>query len=265
MKRPERRVEETLQRSPRLLDLPRTRWWLAGVRQAIPWLASCCLATVWHTLERWDVHYKRGRRYVHSPDWEYATKVRRIETITWYSRQAPQQIVRLYEDELTYYRRPTVAQDYAPAGSDAPRAEQGQGSNTARRIAACLDMDTGRLIAWQRAHFDRETLLRFYQAVEQAYPQAEQIFLIHDNWPVHWHPDLVAGLRGSKLTLVALPTYAPWLNPVEKVWRKLYQEVLHLHPWVNAWERLQATVQAWIEQWAEGSVTLLRYVGLWPA
>jgi hypothetical protein len=54
-------------------------------------------------------------------------------------------------------------------------------------------------------------------------------------------------------------------SPVEKVWRKLYQEVLHLHPWTNAWEQLQATVQAWLDQWAEGSTALLHYVGLWPA
>lgn len=215
-------------------------------------------------MRRWKLAYKRGRRHVHSPDWEYDTKVHRIETITWYSRQAPQRIVRLYEDELTYYRRPTLAQGYAPCGSDAPHAEQGSGYNTARRIAACLDVETGRLIAWQRAHFDRETLLKFYLAVEAAYPQADQLFLIHDNWPVHWHADLLAGLRGSKLTLVSLPTYAPWLNPVEKVWRKLYQEVLHLHPWVNAWELLQASVQAWLDQWAEGSTALLRYVGLCP-
>jgi hypothetical protein len=190
--------------------LQRTRWWLAGVRQAIPWLRERCLATVWRTLHRWKLAYKRGRRHVHSPDWEYETKVQRIETITWYSRQAPKQIVRLYEDELTYYRQPTLAQGYALCGSDAPHAEQGTGYNTARRIAACLDVETGRLLAWQRSHFDHETLLKFYRTVEAAYPQADQVFLIHDNWPVHWRPDVLEGLRGSKLTLVSLPTYAPW-------------------------------------------------------
>lgn len=224
-------------------------------------LRERALATVWRTLRRWKLAYKRGRRPVHSPDGEYEAKVRRIEAINWYSRQAPQQIVRLYEDELTSSRRPTLAQGYAPGGSDAPHAEQGTGSNTARRSAACLDVETGRLFAWQRAHFDRETLLKFYPTVEAADPAADQLFLIHDNWPVHWHPDLVEGLRGSKLTLVGLPTSAPWLNPVEKVWRKLYQEILHLHPWVNAWEQLQASVQGWLDQWTDGSNELLRYVG----
>ena len=215
-------------------------------------------------MDRWDWHDQRGRRSVHAPDGEYDAQVRRIETITWYSRQTPQRIVRLYEDELTYYRCPTLAQGYAPGGSDLPHAEQGVGFNTTRRIAACLDVETGRLLGGPRAHFDRQTLLKFYQAVEAAYPKADQLFLIHDNWPVHWHPDLLAGLRGSKITLVGLPTSAPWLNPVEKVWRKWSQEVLHVHPWVNAWERLQTAVQAWLEQWADGSSALLRYVGLCP-
>lgn len=253
-----------LEQSPWQAGISRSRWWLDGVRQAVSWLADCCLATVWQTLARWKLVYRRGRRAVHSPDWEYPAKVQRLETISWYSRTHPEQIVRLYEDELTYYRRPTLVQGYAPAGSALPRAEQGYGSNTARRIAACLDTHSGRLFAWQRAHFDRQTLGRFYQEVEQSYPQAEQVFLIHDNWSVHRHPDLVAGLRGSKMTLVLLPTYAPWLNPVEKVWRQLYAEVLHLHPWVDAWEQEQAAVQGWLDRWANGSPDLLRSVGLSP-
>jgi hypothetical protein len=97
-----------------------------------------CLATVWRTLHRWKLAYKRGRRHVHSPDWEYEAKVHRIETITWYSRQAPGRIVRFYEDELIYYRHPTLAQGYAPRGSDAPHAEQGTGYNSTRREARML-------------------------------------------------------------------------------------------------------------------------------
>jgi hypothetical protein len=61
----------------------------------------------------------------------------------------------------------------------------------------------------------------------------------------------------GKLTLVALPTHAPWLNFAEKVWRSLNQEVLHVHPWTNAWEQFQAAVQVWLDQWADGSTDLL--------
>ncbi len=226
---------------PRAAGLDRTRWWLGGIRQAIGWLSERCLATISRLLRRWDLHYRRGRRAVHSPDADYAAQVARLAQITWYSSQAPAHIVRLYQDEVTYYRRATIGYDYVHSGC--PQARQGWGSNTMRRIAGCLDPATGRLHAWQRAHFDHETLQHFYEAVEAAYPQAQQIFLIQDNWPVHRQRELVQALRGSKLTLVFLPTYAPWLNPIEKVWRKLYAEVLHLHRWVEQWEELQAAVQ----------------------
>lgn len=252
-----------MQRAPALAGFPdRARWWLDGVRQAVPWLAGRALSTVWQTLRRADLTYKRGRRHVHSPDWAYDAKMARVAQITWYSRQAPAQIVRLYQDELTYYRRATVGYDYCRAGGDGPRAEQGWGANTARRIAGCLDAATGAPFAWQRAHFDHRTLQRFYEAVEAAYPQAEQLFLIQDNWPTHTAGELVAALRGSKITLVALPTYAPWTNPIEKVWRQLYAEVLHQHRWVDAWAELQAAVQGWLDRHAEPSPALLRYVGL---
>jgi hypothetical protein len=240
-----------------------TRWWLAGVRQVVDWLRPCCLATVSKTLRACGIRWRRGRRHVHSPDPEYRAKLARIATLTWYSRQAPTQVVRLYEDELTYYRRPSVAADYTVVRTQPqPLAEQGWGANTARRVAGCLDAATGRLFAWQRAHFDRATLRRFFAEVEAAYPQATQLFVLLDNWPVHFHPDLLQDLRGSKLTLVRLPTYAPWTNPIEKVWRKLYAEVLHLHRRVRDWEALQREVQTWLDQWREPSPTLLRYTGL---
>lgn len=240
-----------------------TRWWLDGVRQAVDWLRERSLATVSKTLRACGIRFRRARRHVHSPDPEYVSKLARIATITWYSQQAPQEIVRLFEDEVTYYRRASVAADYTVLPErPQPLAEQGRGANTARRIAGCLDAATGAVIAWQRAHFDRTTLRRFFEEVERAYPRATQIFVLLDNWPVHFHPDLLHDLRGSKLTLARLPTYAPWTNPIEKVWRKLYADVLHLHRWVDQWETLQTSVQAWLDRHRDPSTQLLRYVGL---
>lgn len=240
-----------------------TRWWLDGVRQAVDWLRGRSLATVSTTLRACGIRFRRGRRHVHSPDPAYQSKLARIATITWYSRCAPQEIVQLYEDEVTYYRRASVAADYTLIRTrPQPLAEQGLGANTARRIAGCLDAATGQLIAWQRAHFDRLTLTRYFAEVEACYPRATQIFVLLDNWPVHFHRDLLEDLRGSKLTLVPLPTYAPWTNPIEKVWRKLYADVLHLHRRVNDWDQLHTTVQTWLDQWNQPSPTLLRYTGL---
>lgn len=230
----------------------------------MPWLEPLSEPGVWKLLKRYHVVYKRGRRYVHSPDPQYQSKVARLHA-AWQEMQAdPEHVVLLYQDELTYYRCPTAAPDYAPSGSDAPRAEQGVGYNTSRRIAGCLDAHSGRLVVWQRAAFDHGTFLRYLQAVEEAYPQAERIYLVLDNWPVHSQPDVLAALQHSKLVLIFLPTYAPWLNPIEKVWRKLKQEVLHVHRYHSRWKEWQARVERWLSQYGRASPDLLHYVGLLP-
>jgi hypothetical protein len=257
-------LEQLVQRSPTLVGLPRSRWWLDGLRQRLSWLHDYSLVGVHRLLRRFNVRYKRGRTYVHSPDPDYDLKLLYVQAALSLTRHNPQRYVFLYQDELTYFRRPTVARAYAPSGHDRPRALQGTGSNTTRRIAGVLNALTGQLIAWQRDRFDRHTLLRFYQAVQAAYPQAERIFIVQDNWPVHFHPDILLGLSHTKICLLRLPTYAPWTNPHEKVWLRLYQQVLHLHEQASDWLALQQRVQHWLDQFRDGSTDLLRFVGLLP-
>jgi hypothetical protein len=139
-------VQETLHQSPECFGLSDSRWSLDGLRKAVPWMTPLSLPGVWQRLSRFDLAYQRGRRYVHSPDPDYPVKAARLRSV-WQQVQAnPTRLVLLYEDELTYYRCPTVAQDYALRGSDGPQARQGTGYNTSRRIAGCLDARTGQLI-----------------------------------------------------------------------------------------------------------------------
>ena len=213
-------------------------------------------------LKRFDIHYKRGRQYVHSPDLDYHHKLSQIADAIAQVLAQPDQYVLVYEDEFTYYRRPSLAQAYGRAGQDDVRAYTGLRSNTKRRIAASLNLLTGQVHAWQRASFRRHTLLRFFRSLADAYPHAQTIFVVLDNWPVHFHPDIVQGLTGARLVFLRLPTYAPWTNPIEKLWRKLYQEHLHLHRLVDDWQQLQASIDSWLAQFAQPSPDLLRYVGL---
>ena len=71
-------LTETLHQSPESFGLLRSRWWLDGIRQAVPWLTAVSLPGIWKLLERFDLVYKRGRRYVHSPDPDYLVKRARV-------------------------------------------------------------------------------------------------------------------------------------------------------------------------------------------
>lgn len=128
-----------------------------------------------------------------------------------------------------------------------------------------------------------------YRDVAEAYDEAERIYLVQDNWPVPFHPGVIEHLEPQPwpfafrthpdgpapseverledplpIQLVPLPSYAPWLNPIEKLWRWLRQEIVHLHRLSDAWEALKQRVRGFLDQFAGGSQELLRYVGLLP-
>jgi len=96
------------------------------------------------------------------------------------------------------------------------------------------------------------------------YPQAKKIYLVQDNWPTHKLPNVLAAAQEQHLTPLFLPTYASWLNPIEKLWRWLKQQVLHLHPLADDLAQLRDQVCNFLNQFAVDSDALLRYVGLLP-
>jgi hypothetical protein len=103
-------------------------------------------------------------------------------------------LVAVYLDELTYYRQPTVAPAYAPR-DEQPRAERSQRANTPTRVVASLDACTGRVLAWQGSKVGCEQLVRFFRQLREGYPEAERIYVFLDNWPVHFHPDVLVALE----------------------------------------------------------------------
>jgi transposase len=57
-----------------------------------------------------------------------------------------------------------------------------------------------------------------------------------------------------------LPTYAPGLNPIEKVWRRTRQRVVHAHPWCDDFQEFRDPIRTEFQSLAQGSKELLRYV-----
>jgi hypothetical protein len=229
---------------------------------------------------------------VHSPDPHYDAKLARVAELLAAVQQAPHRWVLCYADEVTYYRQPTVAPAWE-ATQTQPRAPQSYQANTVTRVAGVLNALTGQVQYLQGSKCGIPALVRLYQAVRAAYPDAERIYLVQDNWPLHYHPDVLAALEPQTfpwpprlspfwpqqprpaalrqwgelrlpIHLVGLPTYASWTNPIEKLWRWLRQDVLHLHRQAGDLPVLRQQVATFLDQFAHGSTELLRYVGIAP-
>jgi hypothetical protein len=280
-----------LRREPRTVGVaPRTRWTLATLLAACPWLRLRTPAGLHGLLDRLDISYQRARDYVRSPDADYEAKLAAVAAAVATASEAAGTVVAVYLDELTYYRQPSLAATYGARG-DQPRAQRSYAANTVTRVLGTLDPRDGRVVAWQGSKVDARQLVRFYRQLRQAYPAAQRLYVIQDNWPVHFHPDVLAALEPQEtpfplrvpphwsrdpsptaqqgwgdwrlpIQLVPLPTYASWCNPIEKLWRWGKQEVLHLHAWADQLTALRQAFRDFLARFATGSQELLRYTGL---
>lgn len=257
-------LERHVHQLPEAFGQSGSRWTLASLRAAVVELRHVSVPAVWSVLRRLGIHYKRGREYLHSPDPEYAAKMARVTRLLAEARASEGRIVVLFEDELTFYRRPSVNRAYAPVGTAQAKVDLGYGPNRKSRLAGSLNSVTGQFFAWQRSSFSKSTLKRYYKALAAQYPDAEVIYVIQDNWPVHFLPDIVKEARQVRIVLVPLPTYAPWTNPVEKVWLRLKRELIHHHPYHDDWPALKAAVDRWLTSFVQPSSQLLHSVGLLP-
>jgi hypothetical protein len=280
-----------VRREPRLFGHSQSRWTLTTLAQSCDWLRTTTPSGLWQVLHRLKIHYKRGRSYIHSPDLYYEEKVGLIQLCLLRAWYAPEQYVFLYQDEFGYCRQPTLACAYEMAGSIQPLAYRSHAANTEFRITAALNVITGQVTFRQHSHIDLVHLSNFYADVRAAYPDAQEIYIAQDNWPIHFHPDVLARLQPQTfypqppkvppnwpteprrgvakdnlpIRLLLLPTYASWLNPIEKLWRCLNQNVLHLHRLSDDWPELKHQVSVFLDGFKNGSTDLLRYTGLLPS
>jgi len=90
----------------------------------------------------------------------------------------------------------------------------------------------------------------------------ERVVLVWDNWPVHLHPKVLECAHEQGIELVFLPTYSPWLNPIEKLWKWLKADVLTAHRHSHTWDQLRQHVENFLDSFQNPTPHLLTYCGL---
>lgn len=264
--RPEARATlvEALHQDPRQHGLAHARYRLADVRMLLPVVANYSLSGIARLLARWRIRLKRGRYRLMSPDPDYHAKGTRLAEALADAQQDPTHVRLLYVDECSVYRQPTLAPAWWPVGAtQEPTVPRSLRSNVCRRYVGALDAVTGQVTWLERARMRVPSLCTFLEAVRQAYPD-QHLSVAWDNWTVHRHPRVLETADRLQIDLLWLPTYAPWTNPIEKLWRWLRQDVIHHHQVAEEWDALRHLVAAFLDQFARGSPALLRYVGLVP-
>lgn len=281
-------LQHTVSQSPENFGFKQARWTLGALRDSLLWLSPLSLSGVWRHLKRSKIAWKRGREVVSSPDAEYLEKLLEIIKVLQLAINSNGRIIVLFADEVTFYRQPELANDYSLKGASIqPLAHRSHRSNTQGRIGGVVNALSGQVSYILASKCGVNQLIKLYEQIRQDYPNAEVIYLVEDNWSVHFHPTLlnalveqetrfelktppswenVVGKQYKKeelpIQIVPLPTYASWCNPIEKLWRWLKQKVIHLHRKADQWDKLKEEIKEFLNQFEKESAELLQYIGL---
>lgn len=271
--------------SPQNFDHAQSRWTLRALRQTLKGFEHYSLSGLWLVLLSLGIRHLRARLYVHSPDKQYEEKLHYLQqAIRSYD---PQQHELYFLDQLTVYLHPSIGYDWSNSSEQQPLARQGYRSNNTVRICAALHCFTGQ-VAWMiRSKISLPSLVQFFTDLAQKHP-GKTVFIVLDNWPLHWHPDLRAALQPQQypfqgklpkawqqliptkkfvaknlpIQLLYLPTYASWLNPIEKLWRWLKQDIIHNHRLTDDFQALKTRMTDWFANPTFSPQQILQYVGL---
>ena len=105
-----------------------------------------------------------------------------------------------------------------------------------------VNYHTGETVVIIRRHKRRPEVAELLQALVDKQPKGT-IFVAWDNFTAHQDDEVEAVVRSAagRLVLLYLPTYSPWLNPIEMLWRHFRREVTHCELFENVKVLIEAS------------------------
>lgn len=103
-------------------------------------------------------------------------------------------------------------------------------TNTGRQrlnLSGAIDIDSKKVLVREDVTLNAASTIVFLKEVEAAYPYARTVHMFCDNAPYYRNKDVTAYLETSKIKMHFLPPYSPNLNPIERLWKFLQENVLN--------------------------------------
>jgi transposase len=178
-----------------------------------------------------------------SPDPNYQQKVKQLEH---YKQQAKNGEILLYfEDEIDLNLLPGILRCWTLRGSQ--RKVMTPGGNVKRYGFGAVNYVSGKTVYRIEEHKNSDGFCAFVKQFMQTITlspeyHGQRIVLVVDNFIIHHSQKTLKFLEqyADQLVLFALPTYSPWLNLVELLWKHLRRKVTHNHLFETITQLVQA-------------------------
>ncbi len=200
-----------------------TCWTVAMLTLALVKTLAVALgsSTVRSVLHRLDLHW--GRPRLSMPDKVDPDKAHKQWAIVKAVVDAGPEATILYADESRMQLLPLVRAMWH--WSHQQVRVPTPGSNVSRALFGALNIRTGRWVYQVRERMRTEDFLAFLAYLLETYP-AGPVLLIVDNYSSHTAHAVTAWLQEHpRLRLYYLPTYCSHLNPVERIWLRLKDQI----------------------------------------
>ncbi len=128
-----------------------------------------------------------------------------------------------------------------------------------------VNYHSGETVVMIQKRKKREQIAQLLQNLVDKHP-IQTIYVAWDNADTHSGGKVEEVLRSAagRLILLYLPTYSPWLNPIEMLWRHFRREVTHCELFVSVKELIKATY-AFFERYNAMPTKILSIIGAHPS
>jgi transposase len=167
-----------------------------------------------------------------------------------------------YADEFNVSWLPTLRAMWSPIGQQVMVPTPRQPYK--RYGLGAVNYHTGETIVIFRRHKRRLEVAELLQALLDKHP-TETIYVAWDNVSTHEDDEVEAVVRAAagRLVLLYLPTYSPWLNPSEMLWRHFRREVTHCELFESV-KALLSAARNFFDRYSQCPDQVLSIIGALP-
>jgi putative transposase len=209
--------------------LTRSRWSCSALALVLWWRLEIAVSaeTVRRELHALGLAWRRPRPTLPDEDPDYAAIRERLGRLM---RELPGDEAVVFQDEVDLNLNPEVGKMWMPKGCQAEVPTPG--TNEKRYLAGSLSWRTGRVIAPAFGpKRDSELFVAHLEGLRVSMRRYKVVHVICDNAKFHDSRRVKSWLaeHGGRVKLHWLPKSAPELNPIERVWWHLREEITRNH------------------------------------
>ena len=133
-----------------------------------------------------------------------------------------------YVDEADVDFNPRIGSAWTRRGEQIGVPTPGQ--NIKHYLVGALHAHSGRLVWVEHARKNTTLFIKLLEALCRTYRSARRLVLILDNYVIHKSVAVQRWLADNpKVRLLFQPTYSPWVNRIERLWKTLHDTITRNH------------------------------------